>query len=245
MTQNPVRRPVPGAVAPDGWLRLTVPPVPDGMRHTSWRRTLDAVHPGKASVDALPGHWLTPGDDIALPSGTLLITVDKTATGTAVNARTRRPYTTEDARLTILLLTSDGALASLWTRHYVRAASALGRQATAKAAALLAAHPAPGAPPVVLVQAQRPNRRTSPCRHDCGVAVAPGDGHLVGAGRDAEVEHWPDCTSPAVPPVPKPRSTCDNCDGPGRGHAATDSSGLSGRVCYRCSLEPSYALSFA
>ncbi|MET9779079.1 hypothetical protein ABZ023_33335 [Streptomyces sp. NPDC006367] len=245
MSRNSGRRPVPGARVPNGWVRLTVPPIPDGMRHTSWRRTLDAVYPGRTGVDALPGHWLNPGDNIALPAGTLLLTADKTATGTAVNARTRRRYTTEDAHLTIALLTPDGALTPLWTRHYIRAASAFGRQVTTKATALLSAHPAPGAPPVVLAEAQRPNRRTAPCRHDCGTDIAPGGGHLVGAGRDAKVEHWPNCTTPATPPVPPQRRTCDNCDGPGRGHEATDSNGIPGRVCARCAREPSYALSFA
>ncbi|MEU8542983.1 hypothetical protein AB0C52_23855 [Streptomyces sp. NPDC048717] len=245
MSRYSGRRPVPGAGVPDGWTRLTVPPVPDGMRSTSWRRTLDAVHPGQTGVDALPGHWLNPGDDIALPAGTLLLTADKSGTGTAVNARTRRRYTTEDADLSIALLTADGALTTLWTRHYTHAASAFGRQVTAKASALLTAHPAPGEPPVVLAEAQRPNRYTAACRHDCGAAIAPGDGHLVGAGRDAEVEHWPDCTTPAALPVPRPRKTCDNCDRPGRGHEATDSNGIPGRVCTGCAREPSYLLSFA
>ncbi|MFJ4703019.1 hypothetical protein ACIP5N_33195 [Streptomyces sp. NPDC088768] len=243
MTQDPTRRPVPGACAPDGWVRLTVPPVPDGMRPTSWRRTLDTALPGQSGVNALPGHWLNPADNIALPAGTLLLIADKTATGTAVNARTLRRYTTEDARLAIALLTPDHALTTLWTRHYARAASAFGRQVTAKAATLLTAHPAPGRPPVILTEAQRPNRRAAACRHACGADIAPGDGHLIGSGRDSEVEHWPDCTTPV--PVPQPRRTCDNCEGPGRGHDATDSSGIPGRVCARCAREPSYLLSFA
>ncbi|MCQ1577185.1 hypothetical protein [Streptomyces parvus] len=245
MNRATARRTVPGARVPDGWVRLTVPTVPDGMRHTSWRRTLNAVHPGQSGVDALPGHWLNPGDDVTLPASTLLLTADKTATGTAVDTRTRRPYTTEDAHLTVALVTPGGALTTLWTRHYARAASAFGQQVINRAGTLLTAHPSPGAPPVVLVEAQRPNRRAAPCRHNCGADVAPGGGHLVGAGRDAEVEHWPDCTTPAAPPVPRQRRTCDNCDGPGRGHEATDSSGIHGRVCARCAREPSYALSFA
>ncbi|MFE7485827.1 hypothetical protein [Streptomyces sp. NPDC057552] len=245
MSQDSSRRQVPGAVAPDDWVRLTVPPVPDGMRPTSWRRTLDAVHPGQAGVDALPGHWLAPGDEIALPAGGLLLTADKAATGTAVNARTRRRYTTEDAHLTIARLAPQGTLTTLWTRHYTHAASALGREVTNKAAALLAAHPAPGEAPVILTEAQRPNRRASACRHACGADIAPGDGHLIGSGQHAEVEHWPDCTAPAALPVPRPRATCDNCERPGRGHEATDSNGIPGRVCARCAREPSYLLSFA
>jgi hypothetical protein len=39
--------------------------------------------------------------------------------------------------------------------------------------------------------------------------------------------------------------TCDECDGRGASHHRTDSSGISGIVCDRCSREPSYALSFA
>ncbi len=245
MSQDPARRPVPSARLPDNWVRLTVPLVPDGMRHTSWRRTLDAAHSGQTGVDALPGHWLNPGDDIALPAGTLLLTADKTATGTAVNTRTHRRYTTEDAHLTIALLTPDGTLTPLWNRHYTHATSALGRQVTTKAAALLTTHPAPGEQPVTLAEAQRPNRRAAACRHACGADIAPGDGHLIGSGRDTEVEHWPDCTTPATLPVPRPRATCDNCEGPGRGHHATDSNGIPGHVCARCAREPSYLLSFA
>ncbi|MFK0142604.1 hypothetical protein [Streptomyces murinus] len=245
MSHDSARRQVPGAIAPDGWVRLTVPPVPDGMRPTSWRRTLDAAHPGKASVDALPGHWLNPGDDIALPADTLLLTADKAATGSAVNAHTRRRYTTEDAHLTIARLAPDGALTTLWTRHYTYAASALGREVTNKAVALLAAHPAPGEAPVILAEAQRPNGRAAVCRHACGADIAPGDGHLIGSGPNAEVEHWPDCTTPAALPVPRRRATCDNCERPGRGHEATDSNGIPGRVCARCAREPSYLLSFA
>ncbi|WP_406414753.1 hypothetical protein OG923_34125 (plasmid) [Streptomyces halstedii] len=45
--------------------------------------------------------------------------------------------------------------------------------------------------------------------------------------------------------MPRPRATCDNCEGPGRGHEATDSNGIPGRVCARCAREPSYLLSFA
>ncbi|MFC8016629.1 hypothetical protein [[Kitasatospora] papulosa] len=245
MSQAPARRPVPGARVPDGWVGLTVPMVPEGMRPTSWRRTLESVHPGQNGMDALPGHWLNPGDEIALPADTLLLIADKTATGTAVNTRTRRRYTTEDAHLTVALLAADGTLTTLWARHYARAASAFGQQVINKAGTLLTAHASPGAPPVVLVEAQRPNRRTAPCRHDCGADVGPGGGHLVGASRDAEVEHWPDCTTPAAPPVPRQDRTCDNCEGPGRGHEATDSSGIAGRVCAHCAREPSYALSFA
>ncbi|MGZ2361503.1 hypothetical protein LRE75_33300 [Streptomyces sp. 372A] len=196
-------------------------------------------------MDALPGHWLNPGDDIALPAGTLLLTADKTATGSAINGHIHRRYTTEDVHLTIAILTPDGTLTTLWARHYTRANSAFGRQVIKKACTLLTAHPSPGTPPIVLIEAQRPNRRAAPCRHDCGADVAPGDGHLVGAGRDAEVEHWPNCTTPTALPVPRQRRTCDNCDGPGRSHEATDSSGITGRVCARCTREPSYALSFA
>lgn len=245
MSSDSARRQIPGARVPDGWVRLTVPAVPDGMQPTSWRRTLESVHPGQSGVDALPGHWLNPSDEIALPAGTLLLTADKTATGTAVNTRTRRLYTTEEAHLTISLLAPDGTLTTLWARHYARAASALGKQVINKAGTLLTTHPSPGTPPVVLVEGQRPNRRTAACRHACGADVAPGDGHLIGSGRDAEVEHWPDCATPAALPVPRPRRTCDNCEGPGRGHDATDSNGIPGRVCARCAREPSYLLSFA
>ncbi|MGW2654402.1 hypothetical protein ACWC1D_12220 [Streptomyces sp. NPDC001478] len=245
MSSDSARRQVPGARVPDGWVRLTVPAVPDGMRPTSWRRTLESVYPGQSGVDALPGHWLNPGDEVALPAGTLLLTADKTATGSAVNARTRRRYTTEDAHLTIARLAPDGTLTTLWARHYARAASAFGQQVINKAGTLLTAHPSPGTPPVVLVEAQRPNRRAAACRHACGADIAPGDGHLIGSGRDAEVEHWPDCSTPAALPVPRPRATCDNCGGPGRGRDATDSSGIPGRACARCAREPSYLLSFA
>ncbi|MFI8932537.1 hypothetical protein ACIG3E_33355 [Streptomyces sp. NPDC053474] len=243
MNPTPSLRPIPGARVPDGWVRLNVPAIPPGRRASSWRRTLTRTLPGASGLDALPGHWLNAGDAVALPAGTLLLTADKNATGHAVNTRTGRRYTTEDAHVRIHLLHPDATLTTLWERHYTHAASALGRQVTTKATALLATHPAPGGQPVVLAVAQRPNRRTAPCRHQCGSDVAPHDGHLTGHGRDTEVEHWPDCSAPA--PASAPRRGCDNCKRPGRGHHAVDSSGIDGQVCARCAPLPSYLLSFA
>jgi hypothetical protein len=40
-------------------------------------------------------------------------------------------------------------------------------------------------------------------------------------------------------------ATCDECGGHGATHHRTDSSGIPGIVCGRCSREPAHALSFA
>ena len=49
-----------------------------------------------------------------------------------------------------------------------------------------------------------------------------------------------------APKSPAPgRRTCDECGKGAPRYSATDSSGISGMVCARCSREPSHALSFA
>ncbi|WP_127452787.1 hypothetical protein [Streptomyces sp. B29(2018)] len=214
------------------------------MRASSWRRTVTTVADG-TGPDALPGAWLHAGEDVALPPGTLLLTADKNATGTA-RSRTGLRYTTEDAHVGIHLVGADGSLTTLWEHQYATSASALGRQTANRARALLGAHPAPGAAPVVLAEAQRPNRRRETCIR-CVQGIAPGGGHLLGHGRDTAAEHWPSCQeAPTGPlPLPAPRRGCDNCGGRGRGHAAVDSSGIPGSVCTACSREPAEELSFA
>lgn len=38
---------------------------------------------------------------------------------------------------------------------------------------------------------------------------------------------------------------CDNCGGRSRAHAATDASGIAGRICGQCAAQPAESLSFA
>lgn len=38
---------------------------------------------------------------------------------------------------------------------------------------------------------------------------------------------------------------CDNCGNRGRAHAATDASGIPGRICGACATQPAESLSFA
>lgn len=38
---------------------------------------------------------------------------------------------------------------------------------------------------------------------------------------------------------------CDNCGGRGRAHAATDASGITGRICGKCAAQPVDTRSFA
>ncbi|OEV11343.1 hypothetical protein [Streptomyces nanshensis] len=245
------RRTVPGATVPPGWTAITVPPVPEGKR-SGWRRTVDAAEPGATGTEALPGNWLTPGDAVALPAGTVLLLADKAATGTDHAYQTARAYTTEDATVRAELLTSNGTLTLLWgPQHFRRSSTALGKTVTTALARLLEQHPAPGQDrePIVLAEAQRPNRRKARCWR-CARPAARGTGHLVGHGAEAQTEHWPTCPAPGTPdaselPQPRRRPGCDNCDRSGRSHEAVDSSGIPGRVCGRCSGMPSYLLSFA
>ncbi|ATM24666.1 hypothetical protein SMD44_p10167 (plasmid) [Streptomyces alboflavus] len=241
----PRHRVNPAADVPEGWVRCPVPPVPEGMRASSWRRTVTAAGPG-TGLDAVPGTWLSPGDAAALPPGALLLCTDKKAVGTAVNHRTGRQYTAEDARVKILLVQEDGTLRTLWDKHYARSRSALGRQVVTKLVALLAQHPAPGGDPVLLAEAQRPNTLVAQCRYAaCARPVAIGDGHLISSGARFEVEHWPDCSRPSPAELPAPRQNCDNCGRRGRTYEAVDSSGIPGRVCRWCYQEPPVQLSFA
>ncbi|MFE3504206.1 hypothetical protein ACFXPX_04490 [Kitasatospora sp. NPDC059146] len=58
---------------------FTVPPVPDGHQPDgSWRRTLTALHEQHGGLRGLIGEDLRPGDQVSLPVGRLIVTVDKT-----------------------------------------------------------------------------------------------------------------------------------------------------------------------
>ena len=237
------RRPVDGASVPEGWARATVPLVPEGFRRTSWRRVVTAVEAGGSGVKAVEGEWLRAGSEVALPAGTLVLSADKTMTGTDFG-RTGE-YVTEDALCRVLLLGTDGSWEAVWgPKQFQRSVSAHGKAVIRKLGALLAQFPAPGAEPVLLVEVQWPNRRFAHACELCRRPVAARRGHVRLRGSDAYVEHWPTCPG-LDDPDPKAPPTCDNCERSGRGNVRNDSSGIKGRVCNSCAREPFYLLSFA
>lgn len=239
---EPQLRTIPTAHTPEGWVTATVPPLPEGAR-SGWRRAVTAADSGGTGIDAMPGTSVDPGVRIALPPGRLLLVVDRQATGSAVGRYGR--YTTEDATVRILRADPDDWTEVWGPKTFTRSASATGKTVL-KALDGLLPQPAPTGEPVLLAYPRRPNRRYAPHCRRCARPVAAGDGHLNGHGKAAEVEHWR-CPPPGTPDPksPRPPLTCDNCDNRGRGHTRTDSSGIQGHVCARCSREPSYVLSFA
>lgn len=238
-----VRRPVDGVLIPDGWVRAIVPPVPGGFRRSSWRRVVTAVEAGSSGSQAVTGEWLRPGSEVALPAGSLVLTADKTQTGTAFGRHGE--YATEDALCCALLLTREGDWEQVWgPRHFRQVKSAHGKTVITKLGALLAQFPAQRAEPVLLAETQWPNRRYVHACDLCQRPIAARRGHVRSRGTEASVEHWPACPSPDEPD-PKAPPTCDNCERSGRGHVRYDSNGIRGRVCNSCSREPSYCLSFA
>lgn len=172
-------------------MQITIPATPAGHRAAScWRKTITGLGPGKAGT-AVVGDWLTAGDQADIPTGTLIVAVDKTTTGWAGHYRTGESYAVEDAAVTLYLVTADG-LTPMWARHYKSAASAFGATTVKKITALLAAHPAPAGVVTVLAEARRPNTRPADCRW-CRRRIPTGLGHVVGHGPAAQVEHHESC----------------------------------------------------
>ncbi|MFB7896051.1 hypothetical protein ACFC1B_06950 [Streptomyces xiamenensis] len=179
-------------------------------RSDHWRRTVTG--PGaaeesskrrRAGLPDLPaGEWLSPGDEIEIAVGTLVLVVDLEVTGWRDGFQPRRrTYALEpqkqvpqkEADVAVHLVTEQGLSEEpLWEYHYMTSKSAVGKATLKKLAKLLEEHPAPGVPVTVLREAQRPNYRPGVCRW-CGKEVSEGRGHLVGRGEDAEVEHYERC----------------------------------------------------
>ncbi|MFJ4679189.1 hypothetical protein [Kitasatospora sp. NPDC088783] len=248
----PDRRAVTTGPVPGGWVRLTVPPVPGGGRPGSWRLAAMGTGPAAPGGQAPAGTRLYAGDTVACPAGTLLLVVDKNATGTDRNFRTGRTYVTEDATVTLTRVRADGTTEVLWgPRHFAKAATALGATVRAQIAKALAEQ-APAAEPLLLEEVQRPNRRYEPRCSRCERPVAARRGHLVrpADGDRFAVEHWPACPADdkSDPEPPVKRGSCAEC-GTRRGVVERhDSNGIPGKVCHHCdrwSEDADYLLSFA
>ncbi|MEN3308958.1 MAG: hypothetical protein V7603_5160 [Micromonosporaceae bacterium] len=170
---------------------ITVPPAVDGSSG-SWCRTVSGFREHGTGGDVLDGEWLSAGDTVTVPVGTIIITVDKTTTGWDYHYKTGVRYAVQTADVAIYTATESG-LSLEWSRHFKNAKSACGATTVKKLASLLAQHPPTGPTPVeVKEEAQRPNRRPEDCRW-CRVRVPAGLGHLVGHGPQATVEHWQTC----------------------------------------------------
>lgn len=184
-TQAGARRAETGDLTP--MTRITVPPLPAGR--TGWRKTVSALTVGRGGKQVI-GEWLQSGDDVDVPSGTLVVVVDKTLVGFKQPAGGGKPVYEVDVAV---CLVDDAGLTSLWGRHFKTASLAFGATTRKRLVALLAEHPAPAVPPRVVAEARRPNRRDGDCRR-CGSRIPAWKGHVVGHGADAAVEHWRSCT---------------------------------------------------
>lgn len=172
-------------------MSIKIPALPSDPHTTGWRRTVTGVAVDLRGIDAVEGAWVDGGDVVTIPSGTLILAVDKHATGWDNNYRTGERYAVQDATVTVYLV-EDDTLTEVWTRHYKTASSALGATTLKKLTALLAKRPAPEGAVEVIEEARRLNRKTADCRWCNGTVYAQG-GHLVGHGDQAQVEHWQDC----------------------------------------------------
>ncbi len=193
-------------------VEITVPPMKereDGkppFTRDFWRRTVTGLKPGATGIESVRGEWLSPGDVVRLPVGTLVLVVDQEVAGWrdsyqpysrgrymfSGSGRPRR-VPEKEATVAVHLVTPAGLSGEpLWEYHYLRAKSAVGAKSRTKLAALLEQHPAPGGDVTVVREAQRPNRRDQDCRR-CSGPVRAGEGHLVGRGADAVVEHFEEC----------------------------------------------------
>lgn len=179
---------------------ITVPPIPEPMMASSWRRVVTGIRVSRsgATTTLLPddgSQWLAAGDMVQLPAGTVILVVDKTFTGSAANYRTGEPYTVYTPTVTVLRVTGEGDLATVYRRTFKTSKSIYSTTVLGKLRAALETSPA-AVVAQVLAEAQRPNRTAEPCRW-CGGRVAAAHGHVVGHGDQVQVEHWKQC-----PPQP-------------------------------------------
>lgn len=169
-------------------MRITVPTAPEGAK--SWRKTITGLDHNQRGGAIVVGEFLSPGDEVDVPDGTLIVAVDKVTRGYEYSYHGDR-VPIQDATVAAFLVGPDG-ISALWSRHYKLAKSAFGTTTTKKLAALLEQHPAPSGEIAVAVQAQRPNRREGTCRW-CHTRLPAGRGHLVGHGDVVAVECWREC----------------------------------------------------
>ncbi|MER5649574.1 hypothetical protein [Streptosporangium sp. NPDC002524] len=170
---------------------IKVPTLPNDPKISGWRRLVTSVVVDLHGLEALNGTRLEAGDVVAVPPGALILAVDKFTTGWDYHFRTGKPYPVQDATVTVYLA-SDDTLTELWTRHFKKAASALGATTLKKLTALLEKYPEQPGVFEIIEEARRPNRKAGNCRW-CGRNVSAHNGHLRGHGDDTEVEHWQDC----------------------------------------------------
>lgn len=173
-------------------MHITVPAIPEELHPANcWRKVLTSLDATQRGGGAAQGHWLAAGDTVDLPTGTIVITVDKATTGWTDSYQTGKRIPLHDSTVAAHLVT-DAGLELLWGRRYQSSKSAFRAFTLKKLAALLAKHPAPGIEAVVVTEAQRPNSKPEKCRW-CGGAVSAASGHLVRVGDTTLVEHWQQC----------------------------------------------------
>ncbi|MFF9786374.1 hypothetical protein [Streptomyces nigrescens] len=173
-------------------MKITIPAIPAGLHPAGcWRRTLAGLDTEERGGRVARGHFLGPEDVVDVPSGTLIVAVDKSTVGWANHYRTGEEYPMKDAVVTVYVARGEG-LAPLWSRHYRQAKSAFGAATLKKIARLLDEHPPPAGPIAMLREARRPNAKAGTCRW-CDGFVSVQLGHVTGHGDDVQVEHYEQC----------------------------------------------------
>lgn len=187
-------------------MKITVPPVPAGLHPAGcWRRTLAGLDAEERGGRTVRGYFVSPDDVVDVPTGTLIVAVDKSTVGRANHYRTGKPYALEDAVVTVYVARGE-ELSSLWSRHYKQAKSAFGAATLKKITRLLAEHAPPAGPIAMLREARRPNSGSGQCRW-CDGFISASFGHLIGRGDDAQVEHYEQCP----PRIARDGQTCALC----------------------------------
>jgi len=178
--------------------RFTVPPQPKGI-DSIWRKTVTGLNSRQRGGAIIEGEWLSPGDEVSAPSGTLVICVDQKM------LRWEWIRDVKDAEVSVSLVTDQG-LSEQWRRRFKTSAGAFGATTVKKIGALLEQYPVPAGTITVVSEARRPPQREGKCRW-CHGSVSSWNGHLVGHGEDIQVEHWQDCPTHQ----PAPGAPCALC----------------------------------
>jgi hypothetical protein len=183
-------------------VKILVPSVSsDADVHRSRRWVLTGLDEQKEGTATVLGPEVGHGAVIETAPGALLLVMDQRITGWAEAYYGGKPYPVLDAALDLQLVQEDGALKSLWSRHFKTAKAAFGKAALGQLRKHLAARPPTDDLRVRTVEEGpgRPNFKPGPCRW-CGEQLAAGRGVLVGRGEEAQIEHPRRCSAPSAAP---------------------------------------------
>ncbi|MFE3609769.1 cell envelope integrity protein TolA [Streptomyces goshikiensis] len=193
--------------------------MPEGADlYRSWRTVLIGVDDAVDGAEGVQGEDVEAGARIETMPGSLLLVVDQSVTGWSETYYSGKRYPLMDAALRLALITDDGSLKDLWTRHFKTAKGAFQSAGRAQLRKYLSAHAPAEALTVRVVSAGpgRPNLKSGPCRW-CGETLPEKRGVLVGRGTGALLEHRSSCPARSVV-TGTPCARCEVPAAPGTAH---------------------------